>query len=403
MRYKVFLASILPIVSCALFAQSATDILKRSYEKCQAVQSGHYEMDYYIKFMTGKDTMKNSFDCYFRKSKDDSLYSSVFHYKKFIKNEFTGEVLYSGNDFITTNARDSTAIIMSKTMWADDIKSFSHNYTFYSPLTSLKSSPLPHDSDYLDNKHNFKFIGEEYVNNTLCYRIQENKTLGNDANDPIQLLRNELHFWITKKDLIPVQYSQSYDFVMNKDTMYQYEKFVLNKYDINSSIPENIFTLGSIPSYYKMKDYSPYQKPDPLPLDTIAPPWELGSLTGEKVSLQNLKGKLVLIDFFYKSCYPCMLALPGLQSLHEKYKNKGLKIIGIDPYDKEEDDISSFLKKRGVTYTVLLEGGETAKNYRVSGYPTLFLIDRNGKIVFIQEGYGDETDKKLEEIILKYL
>lgn len=98
-----------------------------------------------------------------------------------------------------------------------------------------------------------------------------------------------------------------------------------------------------------------------------------------------------------------MLALPGLQSLHEKYKNKGLKIIGIDPYDKEEDDISSFLKKRGVTYTVLLEGGETAKNYRVSGYPTLFLIDRNGKIVFIQEGYGDETDKKLEEIILKYL
>ena len=70
----------------------------------------------------------------------------------------------------------------------------------------------------------------------------------------------------------------------------------------------------------------------------------------------GLKGKLVLIDFFTKSCYPCMLALLGLQALHKKYKSKGLNVIGINIYDKKEDGIIPFLSKRGITYPVLLGG-----------------------------------------------
>src|SRR6185503_1959515 len=129
---------------------------------------------------------------------------------------------------------------------------------------------------------------------------------------------------------------------------YQYEIDVLNKYEINNLKDESILTLGSIPSYYKLKDYVPYKSAEPLPKDTLAPSWQLLSLADEKISLTELKGKLVLIDFFYKSCYPCMQALPASQTLNEKYKDKGLRIIGIDPYDKKEDDIAAFLAKRGV-------------------------------------------------------
>ena len=74
-----------------------------------------------------------------------------------------------------------------------------------------------------------------------------------------------------------------------------------------------------------------------------------------------------------------MLALPALQNLHEKYNDKGLKLIGIDPYDtKEKDDIDNFLAKRGVTYTVLFGGKDIAKEYHVSSYPTIYLIDKKG-------------------------
>jgi len=99
-----------------------------------------------------------------------------------------------------------------------------------------------------------------------------------------------------------------------------------------------------------------------------------------------------------------MLALPDLQDLHERYDEKGVQIIGINPYDtKEDDDIDNFLAKRGITYTVLLGGKDVAKEYNVSGYPTIYLIDKEGKILFTQVGYGAGTETKLEEIIVKNL
>jgi thiol-disulfide isomerase/thioredoxin len=78
-----------------------------------------------------------------------------------------------------------------------------------------------------------------------------------------------------------------------------------------------------------------------------------------------------------------MKAIPILQSLHEKYHAKGLQVVGINPYDTKEDDLPTFLGKRGVTYPVLLGGKEVAANYHVSGYPTLYLIDQEGQIIFL--------------------
>jgi thiol-disulfide isomerase/thioredoxin len=402
MKFKIFITGMLA-VSLSSFGQDAKDILKKTYDKCQSIQNGYYEMSRYMKFMSGKDTSKSSFNCYFKKLKDDSLYSSAFHYKQFWEDEYTSDVLYTGNDFVTTYSKDSTGRIMSKEKWAKEIKSYSHNYTLYSPITNRQSKPLPHDSDFIDNSHIFKFIGEENLINVPCYHIQVNEVPENESTGPMEALRIEFHYWITKSDYVPIQFSTAYDMVMNNDTMYQYERDVLNKYEINNLKDENILTLNSIPAYYKMKDFVPYNGPALLPKDTIAPNWELLSLTDEKISLNDLKGQLVLIDFFYMSCYPCMKALPALKSLNEKYKDKGLRIIGIDPYDKKEDDITTFLSKRGVTYTVLLGGKDAAKDYHVSGYPTMYLIDKTGKIIFIQQGYGETVEKILDDIIAKNL
>jgi|TARA_R110000737_G_scaffold17130_1_gene34618 thiol-disulfide isomerase/thioredoxin len=396
---NILLTTGLLLFCFASFGQDAKEILKQSYDKCQSVQNGYYEMTKYMKYMSEKDTSKTIFKCSFKKLKDDSLYSSAFHYKVFWNDTTSFEVMYTGDDFVTTSSKDSTATIMSKKVWAKEIKSYAHNYTFYSPLTNKKSSPLQHDSDFIDNQHLFKFIGQENLNGALCYHIQVNEIPENDSTEAMKTLRQEYQYWIKKEDMIPVQYSIAFDLVMNNDTMYQYEKIVLNKYEINNLKDENILTLNSIPTYYKTKDYVPYKSPDPLKKDTIAPNWELLSLTDEKISLKSLQGQLVLIDFFYKSCYPCMQALPALQALHEKYKSKGLRIIGIDPYDKKEDDIAAFLAKRGVTYTVLLGGKDAAKDYHVSGYPTMYLIDKTGKIIFTQVGYGKDVEDTLDEII----
>jgi thiol-disulfide isomerase/thioredoxin len=402
MNKQILLIGVM-ICSFSTFAQNAQDILKRSYNKCQSVKSGSYDMTKWMKFMSGPDTSKSSFTGTFKKLEDDTLFSSAFHYQRFWKNEYTGDVIYTGDDLVTTSLIDSTATITSKIQWADHIKAIRHNYTFYSPLTNKGSAPLLHDSEFVSPRKSFQFIGEEKVGRYSCYHVQVISIPDQDSTEMMNPIGVEYHYWINKEDYIPVQYSTAIDLVMNHDTMHQFESDILNHYVIDHLPNDEYLTLNSIPSGYKIKDYVPYNRPELLKKDTLAPEWELPSLTDEMVSLDDLRGKLVLIDFFYKSCYPCMQALPALQALHMKYKDQGLIIVGIDPYDKKEDDIAAFLAKRGVSYTVLLEGKDVAKEYRVSGYPTIFLIDKTGKIIFTQVGYGKGTEETLEEVIRENL
>jgi thiol-disulfide isomerase/thioredoxin len=379
-------------------------ILKKSFDKCQTIENGYYEMEHYMKYMSNKDTTLQIYNCYFNKLKDDSIYSSAFHYQMFSENEYKRDVLYTGDDFVNYSEKDSTGKIMSKKLWAKDIKSYSHNYTFYSPLINKESYPLPKDSDFIDKKNIFEYIGEETINNIPCYHIRKSIIPENDSSEMMKTLRTEINYWINKQDYIPIQYSIAIDLVMNNDTMYQFEKNNLTKYALNNLKDETQLKLASVPSYINLKDYKPYKSPELLSKDTIAPNWSLISLKDKTINLSDYKGKLVLIDFFYKSCYPCMLALPALQNLHEKYNGKGLEVIGIDPYDtKEKDDIANFLAKRGVTYTVLLGGKDVAKEYHVSGYPTMYLIDKNGKIILSQVGYGEGVEEELEKIIKENL
>ena len=386
--------------SCKREEPDYESVLRKSIEKCRSVQNGYYEMEHYMKYMSKKDTVLQVYQCTFSKLPDDTIFPSAFHYRVFSGNEYVKDVLYTGDDFVTYSVKDSTGEIMSKKLWAKDIQAYSHNYTLYPPLVDNSVFPLPKDSAFIDNRHLFEFAGEETVNGNRCYHIIMNTVPENDSADMLKTLRNERHYWINKEDYIPVQYSIAYDLVMNNDTMYQYEKNVLTKYELNNHRDDNELNLNSIPSFVKLEDYKPFKAPELLPAGTAAPDWSLVSLKNETVTLSGLKGKVVLIDFFYKSCYPCLLALPALQELHEKYHAEGLAVIGIDPYDtKEKDDIENFLAKRDVTYTVLLDGKDVAKAYHVSGYPTMYLIDKDGKIIFSQVGYGDGVEEKLEEVI----
>ena len=404
MKAKFLLISILFIINSCTQKPDAKNILKKSFEKCQTIENGYYEMEHHMKYLSKKDTAFQTYKCYFKKLQEDSLFPSAFHYQMFSDTAYIKNAIYTGNDLVSYSTNDSTGRIMSKKRWAKKIKALSHNYTFYSPFVDKESYPLPNDSTLQKTTIIFEYVGDETINGVPCYHIKMNVMPENDPADMMKTLRAENNYWISKRDYIPIQYSIAYDLEMNNDTMYQFEKNILTKYEINNLKNEKELNLSSIPSYVNLKDYKPYKAPELLPNNTIAPDWTLTSIKDKTIHLSDFKGKLVLIDFFYKSCYPCMLALPELQDLHEKYNTKGLVVIGIDPYDsKEKDDMELFLKKRGITYTVLLEGNDVAKQYHVSAYPTVYLIDKNGKIIFSRIGYDETLNDVLEKAIKENL
>jgi peroxiredoxin len=400
---------ILIIAGIALVLSSCThspeEILKKSWTKCQSVENGYYEMDHFMKYMSRNDTTQKTFKCHFKKLPGDTLFSSVFHYEQTGNEGSLSGVLYSGNEFVTYNPGDSSGTIRTTGQWADQIERIKHNYTFYKPFFHHKSFPVNPASDNLPNEYTYQLLGQEEVNGFECYHILKLMDTAGQSHPGLRSIRMANQIWINKEDYIPVQYTSEYTFIeMDVDTVTQFEKNLLTKYEINKLKDTSRLSLSSIPGFIRLKDYVPSKRPDLLDAGTIAPVWSLTSLEGKTINLADLKGKLVLIDFFYKSCHPCMLALPGLQRLNEKYDEDGLLVIGINPFDtKEEDGIDEFLKKRGITYTVLLSDRSVPEDYHVSGYPTMYLIGRDGRIIHTQVGYGESTEEELEKVILEHL
>jgi thiol-disulfide isomerase/thioredoxin len=108
----------------------------------------------------------------------------------------------------------------------------------------------------------------------------------------------------------------------------------------------------------------------------------LQSLEGKTVRLSDFRGKAVLLNFWATWCEPCKIEMPWLVDLQKKYGSQGLQIVGIAMDDTDEKTISSFAHKMGVNYPIVLGTEKVADLYGgIDGMPTLFFVDRSGKIV----------------------
>ena len=123
-----------------------------------------------------------------------------------------------------------------------------------------------------------------------------------------------------------------------------------------------------------------------------APDFTLVSLEGDWVTLSNLRGKVILLNFWATWCYPCKMEIPDLNKLQEKYQDKGFEVVGITLTSGAPEQISKFAEDWGMNYKILtdIEGNETeivtntygqATGAPISGVPTSFIIDRDGYIV----------------------
>jgi hypothetical protein len=93
------------------------------------------------------------------------------------------------------------------------------------------------------------------------------------------------------------------------------------------------------------------------------------------------------------------MAMPAIQKLHAKYKDRGVVVIGLSCREKPGADPAKTMKELGCDYGLLLNGETIAKDWHVPGYPTLYLIDRDGKIAHAELGFDEELEGKLSEAI----
>ncbi len=135
---------------------------------------------------------------------------------------------------------------------------------------------------------------------------------------------------------------------------------------------------------------------------TLAPDFTLQSLDGKSMSLSDLRGKAVLLNFWATWCTPCKIEMPWFVELQNEYGAKGLQIVGVAMDDASKEDIAKFAKDMGVNYPILI--GKEAVGDQYGGVPALpetFFIGRDGKIVDKILGLKGKGD--IEEDIQKAL
>ncbi|KPJ59483.1 MAG: hypothetical protein AMS15_06910 [Planctomycetes bacterium DG_23] len=123
-----------------------------------------------------------------------------------------------------------------------------------------------------------------------------------------------------------------------------------------------------------------------------APAFELLDFEGNTVSLADFQGKVVFLDFWATWCGPCVYAVPCVQALYEKYKDKGVVVIGMNVSDDPEA-AKKFAEEKGLTYTHLF-ADEISDVYPVSGIPTFFIIDQEAIVRYQRSGFLPGLEKE---------
>ena len=129
----------------------------------------------------------------------------------------------------------------------------------------------------------------------------------------------------------------------------------------------------------------------------------LQDLEGKPVSLSDYKGKVVFIDFWATWCPPCRLSIPYVEKLYEQYKdNEDFVVLGINLQESKED-ITKFMKKQKMNYTILLSDNKVISSYKIASIPRFFLIDRNGEIYNKYVGFAPGVEELWQRDIEKLL
>lgn len=152
-------------------------------------------------------------------------------------------------------------------------------------------------------------------------------------------------------------------------------------------------------------------KTDSSPLPTLYPAPEFSGLANwinskEIKSMQELRGKVVLVDFWTYSCFNCVNTLPYVQSWYEKFAAEGLVVLGIHApefaFERDSNNVKNAVKKHGLTYPIALDNGfKLWRAYKNRFWPAFYLIDKKGMVRYTH--FGEGRYKEMEAAIASLL
>tara|TARA_R110000822_G_scaffold305007_1_gene430474 strand:- start:5282 stop:6469 length:1188 start_codon:yes stop_codon:yes gene_type:complete len=184
-----------------------------------------------------------------------------------------------------------------------------------------------------------------------------------------------------------------------------------DNFDFDYNQDDKVWSGELFPKDYSKMTWSVYREKQKNKIQTLKVPsneskmdkdilnWKLPSLEDNSiVDFSKLKGNIILLEFWFKNCGPCVQAVPKLNAIYKKYKNQKFQLFGIEYLeDFPQENLMEYVEKIKIAYPTLYKGGNMAARYEVSSAPTFILINKKGDVIYAESGFNEEEMTKVIE------
>jgi thiol-disulfide isomerase/thioredoxin len=366
--------------------QKAISVLQKSSNKLNSLSAIGYDLKRELNYASENYHNISEWSCYLNFDTTNTTVGFKYQIVDSTSNDF-----FNGTEKFELNKASKT-IQINNNPKKQDFKSLS--YLYNSIVTLRNILPL-----IISDQNSTKTVSDTIIDShpyevvTINIGKRRIQNLG-EGFDAMQTKFNFIYkITIDKINNMPIEVLQKNE--LNDDFI----KTNFTNINIAPNQPtENSWYYSTYIDEYKQakqKEISPL-----IPVGSSALDWTLPLYNkNENVSLFGLRGKIILLDFWFKNCSPCIESVPYLNTIKKKFKNKEFEILSINTWDSKKD-IAWFCNKHKVTYKVLMNGKGLAENYGASGFPTVILLDKEGKVLYSATGFDYS---KIENLIEKAL
>lgn len=402
--FRLLLILLVSLSSGILFGQEYTknkirSTIRNTVNTIERLQSLAYTIDYYdVSYFKNSYILADSFhkNCTgFIKFVDSDEISAYFNLNIFYDDSTSKKVVYDGN-FIYTNYKHGGKIKNQivdvdkkgyRVIFGSDVSTVLYNQIFdeIQGLNSLFGRLL---TDKLAMKDTM-YAGKS------CYKVSiyfKSINKGNRIKDVINT------YIIDKENYLPLAYK--YQGVWEGLKIYELYKVQYNA--INPELNDSIFNFNYVDKIIhqdkKQNNQRDLKDKKEFTLDNIVSE-NIPLVNGDTVVLSELKGKLIILDFWYRRCPPCIKLMPKLNKLYEKYKEEGVIVIGINDIDSKES-ITKYFNLKNYSYPSSFKNPRNlSKTVGINSFPTTIIIGQNGEIIKELIGYEKGVYSKIHKII----
>ncbi len=222
----------------------------------------------------------------------------------------------------------------------------------------------------------YSFLDQETLNGVLCHVLE------------VQMPPYTSTWWIDAESYLPRANQIS---VWGPDGTGMEYTIVLTDLVVDGEQPDSSRFQLQCPDGYSSTEYV-----GAVAIGAPAPLWTLETPEGRVISLEELRGKVVIMDFWATWCGPCRQVMPSLQELHDSYGEE-LVVLGVNTW--EQEDPAAFMLENGYTYPIVINGDAVAQQYFVEGIPTFYVIAQDGTVAFHAVGADPANEEALEQIL----